>query len=115
MTHISKLALLPIVLFSACVEYDAGNFVGFENGVQVYSVPVKYDVFHKPYVRQNWFNNQIRPYCPEGYREISRTEAEPVSQSSAGFHGGVYVAATQVMSTVMTFSCVGAPAVQEAQ
>ena len=115
MKLLSKLSILPIVLLSACAEYEAGNFVGFDNGAQVYRVTLAFDALQSTRTQQNGFNAQIKPYCPNGYREISRTEAVFVSQSAGGFFGVAYVPPSKTMNTDMTFACVGAPAVQEVQ
>ena len=110
-----KLSILPVALLSACVEYEATNFVGFDNGAQVYRVTLAYDALQSSRTQQNGFKAQIKPYCPNGYREISRTEPVLVNQNSGGFYGTAYVAPSQTMHIDMTFACVGAPAVQEVQ
>ena len=115
MKNLSKLSILPFVLLSACAEYEASNFVGFDNGAQVYRVPVFYDENKSSRVHQNGFNYQIGPYCPNGYREISRTQPVLKSESGAGIYPGGYVAPIRQMETVMTFACLGEPAVREVQ
>ncbi len=113
MKFLAKLSVVPVFFLAACAEYEASNFVGFDNGAQVYQVPVRYNELLSSREQQNGFNYQISPYCPNGYREISRTPAVFIDQNSGGFFGAAYVPPSRNMETLMTFACVGAPAVIE--
>lgn len=112
---LSRLVILPIVFLSACAEYEPENFVGYDNGAQVYRVSIGYDKLIGRAKYERLIEDHIALYCPNGYRELNRTEPVQTGSNAGGWYGGAYLAPSIYMRIETTFACVGEPAVVEAR